>query len=62
MIQFNERRLESDLGFRFEYLSEFMDLGVDGIVTNHASAAALAPLVPALVDADFSMLHRYDAT
>lgn len=62
MIQINERRLESDLGFRFEYLSEFMGFGPDDIATIHASASALAPLVPALVDAVFNKLHRYDAT
>jgi hypothetical protein len=62
VIQVNERRLESDLGFRFQYLAEFMGFSTDDISAIHAAAPAIAPLVPALVDAVYDKLHSYDAT
>jgi hypothetical protein len=62
MIRVNERRLESDLGYRFQYVSEFIGFGADDAAAIHASAAVLAPLVPSLVDAVYEKLHRYDAT
>lgn len=62
MIHVNESRLESDLGYRFQYLAEFMGFGAEDIATIHSAAAALAPLVPSLVDAVYQQLHRYDAT
>lgn len=62
MIQIDEPRLESDLAYRFNYLSEFMDFGSEDIAAIHASASSLAPVVPALVDAVYDKLHRYDAT
>jgi hypothetical protein len=39
-----------------------MGFGADDVAALHAAAAALAPLVPALVDAVYERLHRYDAT
>jgi hypothetical protein len=62
MQQINENRLESDLGYRFGYLADFMGFGPDDIAAIHAAAPALAPLVPALVDAVYEKLHTYDAT
>jgi len=62
MQQINEPRLESDLGYRFGYLAEFMGFGPDDIAAIHAAAPALAPLVPSLVDAVYDKLHGYDAT
>lgn len=62
MQTINEPRLESDLGYRFSYLAEFMGFGPDDIEAIHATAPALAPLVPTLVDAVYQKLHRYDAT
>lgn len=62
MIRIDETRLESDLDYRFQYLAEFMDFGADDVAVIHAAAPALAPLVPALVDAVYDKLHRYDAT
>ena len=62
MKQINERRLESDLAFRFEYLAEFMGFGPDDVAAIHASAAALGPVVPRLVDAVYNKLQTYDAT
>jgi len=62
MISVNEERLESDLGYRFQYLAEFMGFSGDDIATIHAAAPAVAPLVPTLVNAVYDKLHQYDAT
>jgi hypothetical protein len=62
MKHVNEARLESDPSYRFEYLSEFMGFSGEDVAAIHAAAAVLAPLVPALVDAVYERLHRYDAT
>lgn len=62
MKHINERHLETDLAYRFQYLAEFMGFGEDDIAAIHASAPALAPLVPSLVDAVYEKLQKYDAT
>jgi hypothetical protein len=58
----NEPRLESDLGYRFGYVSEFMGFSAEDIAAIHAAAPHLAPLVPTLVDAVYDRLFSYDAT
>ena len=58
----DERRLESDLGYRFEFLTEFMGLDQNDIDAIHGAADSLAPLVPGLVDAVYDKLFAYDAT
>lgn len=62
MIHIDESRLESDMGYRFQYVSDFMGFGPQDVAAIHAAAQALAPLVPTLVDAVYDQLHRYDAT
>lgn len=62
MKHINEERLESDLGYRFQYLVEFMGFGEDDVRAIHGAVDAIAPLVPTLVDAVYDKLHRYDAT
>lgn len=62
MQRIDERRLESDLGYRFGYAAEFMGFGEEDIAAIHAAAPHLAPLVPALVDAVYVKLFSYDAT
>ncbi|MGZ0166624.1 MAG: protoglobin family protein [Planctomycetales bacterium] len=62
MQQIDEQKLESNLGYRFGYLTEFMGFGEDDIAAIHGSAAHLAPIVPALVDAVYDKLFSYDAT
>src|SRR5690242_8104986 len=62
MIHIDEERLETDLGYRFGYLVEFMGFGEDDVAAIHAAAPAIAPLVPTLVDAVYDKLHKYDAT
>jgi hypothetical protein len=62
MKRINEDRLETDLGYRFKYLAEFVEFGADDVAAIHAAATLLAPLVPALVDAVYVKLFKYDAT
>ena len=62
MQAIDEPRLESDLGYRFEYLTNFIGFGEDDIQAIHGAAPSLAPLVPTLVDAVYNKLATYDAT
>lgn len=62
MKSIDEQKLESDLGYRFGYVTEFMGFGEDDIAAIHGSAEHLAPIVPALVDAVYDKLFSYDAT
>lgn len=58
----DESRLETDLSYRFTYLTEFMGFGAEDIEAIHQAAGLLAPLVPGLVDAIYVKLFGYDAT
>ncbi len=62
MKQIDEQRLESDVGYRFHYLAEFVGLGEADVAAIHGAAGLLAPLVPGLVDAVYHKLFEYDAT
>ena len=62
MKNIDEARLESDLAYRFEYLTEFVGLGAEDIERIHGAAEHLGPIVPALVDAVYDKLFTYDAT
>jgi hypothetical protein len=62
MQRIDESRLETDLGYRFGYLAEFIEFSDDDVAAIHNAAALLAPLVPALVDAVYVKLFKYDAT
>jgi hypothetical protein len=62
MKHIDEARLETDLAYRFGYLADFMGFSEEDIAAIHGSAAHLAPLVPALVDAVYVKLFGYDAT
>lgn len=60
--QIDEGRLETDTGYRFDYLAEFIGFGSDDIAAIHAAAPVFGPLVPALVDAVYDKLFSSDAT
>lgn len=62
MKTIDEPKLEKDLGYRFQYQADFMGFGPDDVAAIHAAAPALAPVVPALVDAVYDRLHSYTAT
>ncbi|MCI0704246.1 MAG: protoglobin family protein [Planctomycetia bacterium] len=62
MTHVEEPRLESDVGYRFDYVSKFIGFGPDDVAAVHGAAPKLAPLVPALVDAVYNKLFEQDAT
>ncbi|MDP6558288.1 MAG: protoglobin family protein [Pirellulaceae bacterium] len=62
MQSIDEPRLESDLEYRFGYLTEFVGFTEEDIAVIHGAAGHLAPLVPTLVDAVYDKLFSYDAT
>src|SRR5262245_36405853 len=62
MKRIDEDRLENDLGYRYNYLAEFMEFSTADIEAIHGAAGLLAPQVPALVDAVYDKLFSYDAT
>ncbi len=62
MQKIDEPRLESDLEYRFGYLTEFIGFTEEDIAAIHGTAEHLGPLVPALVDAVYDKLFSYDAT
>lgn len=62
MNHIDEGRLESDLGYRFNYLTQFMGFGSDDVAAIHGAAPLLAPVVPTLVDAVYVQLQKNDAT
>lgn len=62
MQRIDEERLETDLGYRFDYLAKFMGFGEADVAAVHGAAPLLAPLVPVLVDAVYDKLSGYDAT
>src|SRR5688500_18378856 len=58
----DDRRLESDLGYRFGSLSDALGFSAQDDEVIHAMAPYLAPVVPQLVDAVYVKLFQYDAT
>ena len=62
MNHIDEPRLESDLGYRFQYLVGFMGFNDEDVAAIHGAAQVIAPLVPTLVNAVYDKLHQYDAT
>lgn len=62
MQTIDEKRLETDVEYRFGYMTEFMGFGQEDIDAIHGAAEHLAPIVPSLVDAVYDKLFSYDAT
>ncbi|AUX39178.1 hypothetical protein SOCE26_005600 [Sorangium cellulosum] len=62
MKHIDEKRLESELEYRFAYLVEFVGFGEEDVAAIHGAALHLAPRVEALVDAVYEKLFLYDAT
>ena len=48
MRHIDEGRLETDLAYRFEYLTEFIGFGHEDVSVILGAAPLLAPVVPAL--------------
>lgn len=62
MKAIDEARLEQDLGYRYEYLAEFIGFGEEDVAAIRGSIARLAPAIPQLVEATYEKLLKYDAT
>jgi hypothetical protein len=62
MRRIDEPRLEFDLEYRFQYLTDFMNFTDDDITVIQQTASWLGGLVPNLVDAVYEKLFSYDAT
>ncbi len=62
MKHIDENKLESDLAYRFGFLTEFIGFGEEDIKTILGAAPLLAPVVSGLVDAVYVKLFAYDCT
>ena len=58
----DEERLESDLDYRFEFLTDFMGFSEADATAIHRAAAELMPRIPELVEATYEKLLQFDAT
>lgn len=62
MQRIDERRLENDLAYRFQYIADFIGFGDDDIAAIHAAADVMIEKASSLVDAVYVKLFQYDAT
>lgn len=62
MQHVDEQRLEQDIQYRYEYLSEFIGFGPDDAAAIQASAPYVGPLIPELVEGTYRKLLGYTAT
>lgn len=62
MKQIDEQRLESDLTYRYEYLTDFVGFTNEDAKFIHGLAPQLMPRIPALVDSTYEKLLSYSAT
>ena len=58
----DNNRLHSDLRYRFEYLSKFLNFTSDDITMLNTFAPVVFPLVPVVVDAMYRKLFSFDIT
>jgi hypothetical protein len=58
----DQSKLNTDLSYRFQYVSKFMGFEKDDIQVIHESAKFLAPLVPGIVNSVYSKLFSFDVT
>lgn len=62
MKSIDEPRLEADLEYRYQYLTEFMDFTAADVACIHGAAPYLAPLIPEIVEKTYNKLLSFDAT
>jgi hypothetical protein len=62
MQRIDEARLETDVVYRFDYVSGFIGFSQEDIDAIHAAARLLSPLLPDLVDVVYDQLFAYDCT
>ncbi|MDG3004588.1 protoglobin family protein [Paludisphaera mucosa] len=62
MKHIDEKRLEADVEYRFQYVAEYIGFGPGDERAIREAAALTLPLVPRLVDEVYDAFHRFDAT
>lgn len=62
MLKLDDKRLRDDAGYRFYYLSHFMDMTVRDIEAIRKSAELLVPMLPTIVEVIYTKLFQYDCT
>ena len=62
MKRIDEARLETDVEYRYGYLTEFMGFTPDDVKVIHATGPKLLRGISALVEATYDKLLSYDAT
>ena len=62
MKSIDEVRLNADLPYRFEYLTDFMGFTAEDAGLIQSSAPYIGPLIPQLVEKTYEKLLSYDAT
>ena len=62
MKKVDERKLETDVEYRFAYVAEYLGFGEEDQRAIRDAAPLTVPLVPKIVDAAYDAFHRYDAT
>lgn len=58
----DERRLDSDLRYRFEYLSKFLNFTSDDIAMLNTFAPSLSPFIPTICERVYRKLFSFDVT
>lgn len=62
MLNIDEKRLEDDSGYRFYYMSDFVDMTARDVEAIHKSAELLIPMLPTIVSVIYTKLFQYDCT
>jgi len=62
MQHISREKLYTDLQYRFDYVSKFVNFGKEDIEAIKASAPLVAPLVSTIVDAVYAKLFSFDIT
>lgn len=62
MKRIDEKSLENDVNYRYQFVAEFIGFNDEDVKAIHASAGYLAPLIPVIVEQTYEKLLAYDAT
>ncbi|KAF9301543.1 hypothetical protein BGZ74_006585 [Mortierella antarctica] len=62
MEHIERSQLYTDPVYRFQYVAKFMDFGDEDVDAIKGAAELIKPLVPVVVDAVYSKLHKFDIT
>jgi len=62
MLRVDEAKLETDIGYRFYYVSDFVDMTARDVEAIRKSAGLLVPMLPTIVSVIYTKLFQYDCT